>query len=57
MEVEGGVSAGKAVLQSFTESAEVLDLLRKLPSVVSELRARENAEQAFTGVFCSCTLK
>lgn len=51
MEFQGGAGAEGAVLQAFTESEEVLSLLGKLPSVVSELHARENAEQRFTGGF------
>lgn len=49
MEVQGDAGAEGAVLQAFTESEEVLGLLEKLPSVVSELHTRENAEQRFTG--------
>lgn len=55
MESQGGAGAEGAVLQSFTESAEVLDLLGKLPSVVSELYTKENAEQRFTGGFVYLT--
>lgn len=51
MEVQGGAGAEGPVLQAFTESAEVLGLLGNLPSVVSELHTRENAEQRFTGRF------
>ena len=47
--MELGAGMVGTTLQAFTESAEVLDLLDKLPSVVSDMRTMESAEQRFTG--------
>ena len=48
MEIENEV-AREATLQLFSEAEEVLDLIRTLPSVVSDLRVKEVAEQRFIG--------
>ena len=49
MDASGEDAVQGATLQTFTESAEVLQLIDELPKVVCNLRKKEMAEERFTG--------